>query len=261
MPVGVVGGQRHAQVGGGQLPCPDGGRGGAAGEAGDDVRAAAGGGQLDACAHVVADPGVGGGGQSGAGAADDADGRQVVHGGFDAQLGHGQQVLGAGAEDGDLVTGRQLPQDVRSRLRCRAAVVGAGGGTGQQGGDDQVPHHPVGGGVPQQAVPGAQIGVQAEDLEVLEQDPAVAVDDALGQAGGAGGEHDPQRVVERHLGEREVLGAGGRVLPGHRQPRVPALGPGKAHVVHAAPWPSASAGRAASSSEAVRRSCVVPLKR
>lgn len=183
-------------------------------------------------AHVVADPGVGGGGQSGAGAADDADGRQVVYGGFDAQLGHGQQVLRTGAEDGDLVTGRQLPQDVRTRLRNRTAVVGAGGGTGQQGGDDQVPHHPVGGGEPQQAVPGAQIGVQAEGLEVFEQDPAVPVDDALGQSGGAGGEDDPQGVVERHRGDGEVLDAADRVLPGNRQPRVPALGPRKAHVVH-----------------------------
>ena len=40
---GIVGGQRHAQVGGRQLPYPDGGRGGAAGEGGDNVRAAAGG--------------------------------------------------------------------------------------------------------------------------------------------------------------------------------------------------------------------------
>lgn len=52
----------------------------------------------------------------------------------------------------------------------RAAVVCAGRGAGQQGGGDEVPHHPVGGGVPQQAVARAEVRVQAERLQVLQHD-------------------------------------------------------------------------------------------
>ena len=46
--------------------------------------------------------------------------------------------------------------------------------------------------------PGPQIPAQAVVLEVLEQDPAVAVHDRLGQPGRAGREQDVERVVERH---------------------------------------------------------------
>lgn len=74
--------------------------------------------------------------------------------------------------------------------------------------------------------------MQAEGLEVFQQDASVAVDDAFGQACGAGGEDDPQRVVERNRGDGEVLGAAGRVLPGNRQLRGPGRGPREAQVIH-----------------------------
>ena len=45
--------------------------------------------------------------------------------------------------------------------------------------------------------PGRRSECSAEGLEVLEDDAAVAVHDALGHARGAGGEEHPQRVVER----------------------------------------------------------------
>ncbi|CAM5328525.1 hypothetical protein SCHAM137S_02116 [Streptomyces chartreusis] len=231
--LGVVGGQRPAQIRRGQLARPDGDGGRSAREAGDDVGAAADGGELDVLADVLGDPGVGRGGQGGAGAADGTDGRQVVDGGVDAELGHAEQVLGAGAEDGEAVPGRQLPQEVGPGERGRAAVVRAGGGAGQEGGDDQVPHHPVGSRVPEQAVSGAEVGLEAEGLEVFEQHTAVAVDDALGQAGGAGGEDDPQGVVvavggDQHggfeLGESVGGCRGGVVLAAHRPHRAEARG-------------------------------------
>ena len=40
------------------------------------------------------------------------------------------------------------------------------------------------------------VDVEVELLQVLEQDPALALDDRLRQAGGAGGVEDPERVVE-----------------------------------------------------------------
>jgi predicted nucleic acid-binding protein len=60
----VVRGQCDAQVGRGELARPHRHDGRSAGEAGDDVGAAADGGELDAVADVVTDPGVGGGGRA-----------------------------------------------------------------------------------------------------------------------------------------------------------------------------------------------------
>ena len=80
-----------------------------------------------------------------------------------------------------------------------AAVVEDDGGAGEEAGDEEVPHHPAGGGVPEEAVIGAEVAVQAELLEVFEEDAALGLDDGLGQAGGAGGVEDPQRVVEGDL--------------------------------------------------------------
>ncbi len=58
--------------------------------------------------------------------------------------------------------------------------------------------------------------MQRHRLQMLEQDTAVPVHDALRQTGGPGREHDPQRMVERHrLGAQRVFPDGGR-LPGER---------------------------------------------
>lgn len=57
----------------------------------------------------------------------------------------------------------------------------------------------------EEGVPGAEVGVQAMLLQVLEQGASGAVDDALRSAGGAGGEEDEERVVE------------GKPLPASRQ--------------------------------------------
>jgi hypothetical protein len=76
-------------------------------------------------------------------------------------------------------------------------------GARQQRAHEEVPHHPARGGEPEQAVAGARVGVQGELLEVLEQDPALAVDDRLRQPSGPAGVQDPQRVVERQWSELE----------------------------------------------------------
>ena len=68
----------------------------------------------------------------------------------------------------------------------------------QQRRDQRVPHHPGGGREPQQPVARrAGPSCRRVVLQVLEQDPAVAVHDRLRLAGGAGGEQHAQRVVER----------------------------------------------------------------
>ena len=53
-----------------------------------------------------------------------------------------------------------------------------------EAGDQVVPHHPAGGAEPEEPIPRAEVVVERMDLQVLEQDPAVALDDRLRQAGG-----------------------------------------------------------------------------
>ncbi len=48
------------------------------------------------------------------------------------------------------------------------------------------------------------VDVEVELLQVLEQDPALALDDRLRQAGGAGGVEDPERVVEADAVEAQL---------------------------------------------------------
>ena len=61
-----------------------------------------------------------------------------------------------------------------------------------------------------------QVDVEAQRLEVLEEDPAVAVDDRLREPGRAGAVEHPERVVEGDVreGERLVLALGQEVVPG-----------------------------------------------
>ena len=50
--------------------------------------------------------------------------------------------------------------------------------------------------------------MQGSGFEVFEDHPAVAVHDALGRAGGAGGEQHPQRVVEGNRRHHRGYGFG-----------------------------------------------------
>ena len=58
--------------------------------------------------------------------------------------------------------------------------------------------------------------MQREGLQVLEEDPAVAVDDRLRQPGRARRVEDVQRVRERHGLELERAGLGEKLVPGDR---------------------------------------------
>ena len=62
------------------------------------------------------------------------------------------------------------------------------------------------------------VDVEVELLQVLEQDAALALDDRLRQAGGAGGVEDPERVVEGDAleGEFGALAGGEQLVPAHR---------------------------------------------
>ncbi len=114
-----------------------------------------------------------------AGGADPAHGGKVMLGGRPESFLHaGQQVRRAGAGIGHARLRDQPPQGPGVRMH-RAAVVEHDGRADQQPADEVVPHHPAGRGVPEERVRAGQILVQGQRLEVLEDDPAVAVHDRL----------------------------------------------------------------------------------
>ena len=110
---------------------------------------------------------------------------------------------------------------------ARAAVVEHDRRADEQAGRDDVPHDPVGRGVPEHRAVGPGVEVQAEELVVLEQHAAVTVHDALGQAGGAGREQHPQRRVEVDPVEAELGRRRGRRLPGDIVAGVVSVGLGR----------------------------------
>ena len=127
-------------------------------------------------------------------------------------LAAGHHVRGGGAEDGGAGQFGDPPLGTGVRV-AGAAVVQDDGGADEQPADQEVPHHPAGGGVPEEAVAGAEVEVQAGLLEVLDEDAALRLDDGLGQPGGAGGVEHPQRVVERDLLVDRFGGDGDQVVP------------------------------------------------
>ncbi len=115
------------------------------------------------------------------------------------------------AEPGDADIGRQLPQP-RQRWVGRIAVEQHDGGAGQQPRHEVVPHHPAGGGEPEEALARTEVVVQPHHLEVLGDDPAVAVHDRLGQPRGARAVEHVQRVVGGDGSEGQVTVRGGHQL-------------------------------------------------
>ena len=67
------------------------------------------------------------------------------------------------------------------------------------------------------------VDVEVELLQVLEQDPALALDDRLRQPGRAGGVEDPERVVEGDALEAQLgaLAGGEQLVPGGGVARAP----------------------------------------
>ena len=124
-----------------------------------------------------------------------------------------REERGARAEQGHAGGRRHLPQDAEVRV-ARVAVVQHRRATDQQRAEQQVPHHPAGRRVPEHPVAGMDVAVEAEDLGMLEDDPAVPVDDRLRQPGRARRVEHPQRVVERHgLEPQRLGGTGEEVVP------------------------------------------------
>ena len=134
-----------------------------------------------------------------------------------AQLGGGVNELGGGAEVCHFLDFGVVEQDLAAGSEGRT-VVEQQRGAGGEARDQPVPHHPAAGGEVEQPVAGAHVAVQLVFLEVLQQHAAMAMDDALGHAGGAGGEHDEQRVIEGDPSEnRGVFRVDrGQVVPLHR---------------------------------------------
>ena len=107
----------------------------------------------------------------------------------------------------------------RLRLEDRPVVEHDLGAAGERR-ELPVPHHPGGGRVEEQLVAGPQIAVEEVLLQVLEQRPAGAVDDALRPARGPRGEKNEQRMVERIALPRPFVGGRpGGPMDGHRQIR------------------------------------------
>ncbi len=178
----------------------------------------------------------------------------MVAAGRQAGLLAGQQVAGVGAELGEAVLGGELPEPVGGGVQG-AAVVEDGGGAEQQAAQVDVPHDPAGRAVPEVAVALADVVLQTVLHQPDEQRADVAVHQALGKPGRAGGVDDPQgRLgVELHDvglgvpgdGVVPAGGVGQRLPEGHvddgpqrRQARAQ-LGDGVAAVVVAAGEPVA----------------------
>ena len=92
---------------------------------------------------------------------------------------------------------RDLPQPPEVGVAW-AAVVQDDRRTGQQTGDEQVPHHPAGGGEPEEPLAWAEIVMEPERLQMLDDDSAVPMHDPFGESRRARGVQDPERMVERH---------------------------------------------------------------
>src|SRR5690349_4248448 len=118
-------------------------------------------------------------------------------------------VARARAEARDPRRVREIPQRSEVRMR-RVPVEEDDRGLREQSADEEVPHHPARRREPEEPVSLPRVEVQAELLEVLEQNAALAVDDRLREAGRARAVQHPERVVEGKLRELEV---GRRELP------------------------------------------------
>ena len=115
---------------------------------------------------------------------------------------------------------------------------------------ERVPHHPGGRREPLQPVAGLQVPAERVVLLVLEQNPAVAVNDRLREAGRARGEEHVERVRERQRLELERPFVGEKLAPRRerRRARAPGTEPRRRPRGSAArrgPRPPARAGRRA----------------
>ena len=185
-------------------------------EPGAQVRAAAQRPERDGARDVLGDPPEPGRRQRRPRRADAAQRHEVqVPAGLQAGRPARHQERGADAEVGAAGLGGQPPQ----RGQVRPGGVAVEQHDARPDGEPRhevVPHHPAGRREPAEAVVGAEIRVERERLEVLEEDAAVAVDDRLGQARGPRREQHVQRVVEGDGVEDEGRRVGDEPRPGLR---------------------------------------------
>ena len=121
-----------------------------------------------------------------------------------AGLHAGGDERGAGAEAGHLGVGGELPEHLHVGM-AGVAVVEDDRGVGEQDADEEVPHHPAGGGEPEDAVAGLGVEVEGELLVVAR----------AGSRRGPGRSPSAARWCPTSRGSR----AGGRTARGRRQGR------------------------------------------
>ena len=185
-----------------KLAAIDGEQRDAADERGADVGAARGREEPGVLADVVVDPLEPLGRQWRAGRADRAESREVAAGaGLDARVHARGDVAGGGAEAGDAGALGEVPEHAHVRV-AGVSVIEDDRRRGEQGRDEEVPHHPAGCREPEDPIALLGVDVEVELLQVLEEDPALPLHDRLRQARRAGRVEDPKRVVERHPVER-----------------------------------------------------------
>ena len=208
---------RHAQPARLQLALPDRKRRVAEREARDDVGAARDRGELHVRLHVAVDVVEALVGERRAGRHHQPQAGEIVglprlHAGLLDR----REVFRRGSEDRHAFPLAEVPQDRGRRVR-RVALVEQQRRAERQGRDLPVPHHPAAGRDIEHAVAGLQVAMQAVLLQVLQQRPAVAVDDALRRARRAGRIHDEERMIEGHLGEGDAIRrrVRGGLAPGH----------------------------------------------
>ena len=143
--------------------------------------------------------------------------RSRVADGSDALLATAHQKAGARPEAGHPGALGEVPQHPEVGVG-RVAVEHHDRRVGEQAADEEVPHHPAGRREPEHPVAGLQVEVEIALLELLEEDPAVALHDRLRQAGRARRVEHPQGVVEGHLLEARLgaLAPGLELAPGDR---------------------------------------------
>ena len=163
--------------------------------------------------HVFMHPAEALGRQRRARGADPPQPRQVrLLGRLDPRLAAGEQERRRAAEE----RGARLTDQAPQREKVRVAGISVDQHdrrSDSQARHEVVPHHPAGRRVPAEAVGRPEVVVEGQDLEVLEQDAAVAVHDGLGQTGRARRVEDVERVVEAHLLEGERARLAHQVVP------------------------------------------------
>ena len=164
-------------------------------------------------AELVVDPPKAFGRQRRARRADGVQSTQVTaRARFDLGLHAGRDERRARAEARHRGIGGEIPQ--RAHVRIPGVTVEQHDRRlREQHPDEEVPHHPAGRREPEDPVSGLGVEVQVRLLQVLEQDPALTVDDRLRQPGRARAVEHPQRMVEGQRGKRQLPRAEEPVLP------------------------------------------------